>query len=159
MATGRASAIVLAREGASVVLADIRADRADETRAMIEDEGGRAVTFVGDMSKTADCAAMVSAAVDTFGTLDVLVNNLAVAQRGDVVGTSEDDWDRVFNTSLRTQHERVGELDRIVDVGIARGPQLVWRSFHCPRSPSERLSARSTSERTAALRRGGWCRR
>ena len=63
MATGRATAIVLAREGASVVVADIAADRAEETTAIIEDEGGRATVFVGDLTRAADCAAMVGAAV------------------------------------------------------------------------------------------------
>jgi NAD(P)-dependent dehydrogenase (short-subunit alcohol dehydrogenase family) len=102
MATGRATAIVLAREGAGVVVADIAADRAEETRAIIEDEGGRATVFVGDLTRAPDCAAMVEAAVDAYGTLDILVNNIATAHLGDVVSTSEDDWDRVMATSLRT---------------------------------------------------------
>ena len=102
MATGRATAIVLAREGARVVLADIRADRAEETRQLIEAEGGTAAVFVGDLTDDADCAAMVACAASAFGPLDVLVNNIAVAQRGDVVSTTEADWDRVLTTSLRT---------------------------------------------------------
>jgi NAD(P)-dependent dehydrogenase (short-subunit alcohol dehydrogenase family) len=102
MATGRASAIVLAREGAKVVVADIRADRADETAAMITDEGGTATVFVGDMTVAADCEAMVATAVDQFGTLDILVNNIAISQLGDVVSTSEDDWQRILNVSLTT---------------------------------------------------------
>jgi NAD(P)-dependent dehydrogenase (short-subunit alcohol dehydrogenase family) len=102
MATGRATAIVLGREGAAVVVADVRGDRADETRAMIEAEGGDATVFVGDLTDAAACEAMVRAAVERNGTLDVLVNNIAVAQRGDVVTTTEDQWDRVFTTSLRT---------------------------------------------------------
>jgi NAD(P)-dependent dehydrogenase (short-subunit alcohol dehydrogenase family) len=102
MATGRASAIVLAREGARVLVADIQADRAEETRAMIAEEGGSAEVFVGDLTVDADCEAMVAAAVEAFGTVDVLVNNIATAQRGDVVGTTEADWDRVLSTSLRT---------------------------------------------------------
>jgi NAD(P)-dependent dehydrogenase (short-subunit alcohol dehydrogenase family) len=104
MATGRASAIVLAREGASVVVADIKADRADETRAMITDEGGRATVFVGDMTLAADCAAMVDTAVREFGTLDILVNNIAISHRGTVVDTDEDAWDRVQDVSLKTTY-------------------------------------------------------
>jgi NAD(P)-dependent dehydrogenase (short-subunit alcohol dehydrogenase family) len=101
-ATGRATAIVLAREGASVLLADIRRDRADETQGMIETEGGTAAVFAGDMTRAADCEAMVRAAVDTFGTVDILVNNIGVSARGNVVDTSEADWDRVLDLSLRT---------------------------------------------------------
>jgi NAD(P)-dependent dehydrogenase (short-subunit alcohol dehydrogenase family) len=92
----------MAREGASVLVADIRADRAEETRRLIEDEGGTATVFVGDLTDDATAAAMVRAALDGFGSIDVLVNNIAVAQRGDVVSTTEADWDRVLAASLRT---------------------------------------------------------
>ncbi|KPM51468.1 short-chain dehydrogenase [Frankia sp. CcI49] len=102
MATGRGCAILLAREGAQVVLADIDPDRATETRKIIEREGGEAVVFAGDMTKAADCEAMVATAVDAFGTVDVLVNNIGVSAAGTVVDTSEADWDRVQALSLRT---------------------------------------------------------
>ncbi len=102
VATGRATAIVLAREGARVLLADIRPDRVEETQSIIASEEGTASVFVGDMTKAADCEAMVRAAVTAFGTLDVLVNNIAVALPGDVTSTSEADWDRVLDAGLRT---------------------------------------------------------
>jgi NAD(P)-dependent dehydrogenase (short-subunit alcohol dehydrogenase family) len=102
MATGRATAIVLAREGARVLLADIRPDRAEETRCLIAGEGGTAVVFAGDLTQAADCEAMVRAAVGEFGTVDILVNNIAMALPGDVVEISEADWDRVLDATLRT---------------------------------------------------------
>jgi NAD(P)-dependent dehydrogenase (short-subunit alcohol dehydrogenase family) len=102
MATGRASAIVLAREGARVLVADIQPDRAQETRDMITAEGGTAEVFTGDMRRDEDCAAMVAAAVSAFGTVDILVNNIAVAVPGDVATISEADWDRCLDVSLRT---------------------------------------------------------
>jgi NAD(P)-dependent dehydrogenase (short-subunit alcohol dehydrogenase family) len=102
VATGRATAIVLAREGARVVVADIQRERAEETAALIAEEGGRALVFEGDMTRAGDCDAMVQAAVNAFGTLDILVNNIGVAVGGSVVTTSEDDWDRVLSLSLRT---------------------------------------------------------
>jgi NAD(P)-dependent dehydrogenase (short-subunit alcohol dehydrogenase family) len=102
MATGRATAIALARQGHAVVVADLAADRAEETAAMIAEEGGTAAVFVGDMTVADDCEAMVALAVDRFGGLDVLVNNIAVAQRGDVVSTTEEQWDRVMTVSLKT---------------------------------------------------------
>jgi NAD(P)-dependent dehydrogenase (short-subunit alcohol dehydrogenase family) len=100
--TGRATAIVLAREGARVLLADVHVERAEETRRLIEDEGGTAATFAGDLTKAKDCEAMVSAALEIFGTVDILVNNIGVAVPGTVADTSEADWDRVIDTSLRT---------------------------------------------------------
>jgi NAD(P)-dependent dehydrogenase (short-subunit alcohol dehydrogenase family) len=102
MATGRGCAILLARSGARVVLADIDADRAEDTRKIIEADGGTAVVFAGDMTRSADCAAMVATAVDTFGTLDILVNNIGVSAPGTVADLSEADWDRVQALSLRT---------------------------------------------------------
>ncbi|HEY3880548.1 MAG TPA: SDR family oxidoreductase [Trebonia sp.] len=102
MATGRACAIVLAREGASVLLADVIGERAEETRALIEKEGGTAAVFAGDMTKGADCDAMVRAAVDAYGTLDILVNNIGVAHAGNVVDTTEETWDRILSLSLKT---------------------------------------------------------
>ncbi|WP_007515768.1 SDR family NAD(P)-dependent oxidoreductase [Pseudofrankia saprophytica] len=102
MATGRACAIVLAREGARVLLADIRGERAQETREIIENEGGTAAVFAGDMTRAADCDAMVGAALDAFGTVDILINNIGVAIAGNVVDTSEADWDRILGLSLKT---------------------------------------------------------
>ena len=102
MATGRATAIVMAREGARVLVADIRRDRAEETRSLIEDEGGTAAVFVGDLTRAGDCEAMVAAALEAFGTVDVLVNNIAAAMPGNVVDTRMEDFDRVLDVSLRT---------------------------------------------------------
>ncbi len=104
MATGRATAIVMAREGARVLVADIRRDRAEETRSLIENENesGAAAVFVGDLTRAGDCEAMVATALDAFGTVDVLVNNIAAAMPGNVVDTRIEDFDRVLDVSLRT---------------------------------------------------------
>src|SRR4051812_43176076 len=83
--TGKASAVVLAREGASVLLVDLHAERAEETRQMIEGEGGTAQVFQADATKASECEAMVGAAVDAFGTVDILVNNIGLASLGTVV--------------------------------------------------------------------------
>jgi NAD(P)-dependent dehydrogenase (short-subunit alcohol dehydrogenase family) len=100
--TGKATAVVLAREGASVLLVDMHPERAEETLAMIADEGGKAEVFGGDLTQAADCEAMVAAAVEAFGTVDILVNNIGRAAVGTVVDTSEEDWDRALDVNLRT---------------------------------------------------------
>lgn len=100
--TGKASAVVLAREGASVLLVDLHPERAEETRAMITDEGGTAEVFAADCTKDQDCEAMVGAAVNAFGTVDILVNNIGLAALGTVVDTSEEAWDRSLDINLRT---------------------------------------------------------
>jgi NAD(P)-dependent dehydrogenase (short-subunit alcohol dehydrogenase family) len=100
--TGKATAVVLARESASVLLVDMHRDRAEATLAMIEAEGGRAKVFACDATQAADCKAMVETAVDAFGTLDILVNNIGRAALGTVVSTTEDEWDKSLDVNLRT---------------------------------------------------------
>src|SRR5205814_4912001 len=100
--TGKATAVVLAREGASVLLADLHPERAEITRRMIEEEGGKAEVFGGDCGQAAVCQAMVQAAVDAFGTVDILVNNIGLASLGTVVDTTEEAWDMAFDVNLRT---------------------------------------------------------
>jgi NAD(P)-dependent dehydrogenase (short-subunit alcohol dehydrogenase family) len=100
--TGKATAIALAREGARVLLVDIRAERAEETRQIIESEGGAGRVFPADVTQAAGCEAMVKAAVDAFGTVDILVNNVGVASFSDVVECSEEEWDGALAISLRS---------------------------------------------------------
>jgi NAD(P)-dependent dehydrogenase (short-subunit alcohol dehydrogenase family) len=100
--TGKASAVVLAREGARVLLVDLYPERAEETRQMIEADGGRAEVFGADVTKAAEAEAMVQAAVDAFGPVDILVNNIGLAQVGTVVDTTEEAWDRALAVNLRT---------------------------------------------------------
>jgi NAD(P)-dependent dehydrogenase (short-subunit alcohol dehydrogenase family) len=100
--TGKATAVVLAREGANVLLVDLHPDRAEETAKMIANEGGKAEVFGADVTRAADCEAMVQAAVDAFGTVDILVNNIGLASVGTVVDTTEEAWDRAFDINLRT---------------------------------------------------------
>lgn len=100
--TGKATAIVLAREGARVLLVDLHPERARDTQRIVEEEGGRAVAFGADVTTASGCAAMVEAAVDAFGTVDILVNNVGLASLGTVVDTSEEAWDRALDINLRT---------------------------------------------------------
>jgi NAD(P)-dependent dehydrogenase (short-subunit alcohol dehydrogenase family) len=100
--TGKAAAVVLAREGATVLCVDVVPERAAETKALIESEGGTAEVVAADCTRSADCEAMVRAAVDGFGRLDVLVNNIGRAFVGTVVDTSEEEWDRALALNLRT---------------------------------------------------------
>ena len=99
---GRAASILFAREGAKVLLVDFVEDRARETLGIIQEEGGEAAVFEGDMTKIDDCRRMVDAAMDYYGRLDILDNNVGVSQRGTVVEVSEDDWDRVMTINIKT---------------------------------------------------------
>jgi NAD(P)-dependent dehydrogenase (short-subunit alcohol dehydrogenase family) len=101
--TGKAISIALAREGANVLLVDLFPERAEETKEMIEKEGGgRAQVFRADCTKASDCEAMVRAARDAFGSVDILVNNIGRASIGTVVDLPEEEWDLALAINLRT---------------------------------------------------------
>ena len=71
---GRATAILLARQGAKVGLVDYNADWAEETRKTIDDEGGVGMVIQGDVSKEEDCKRVVTEVAGMWGRVDVLVN-------------------------------------------------------------------------------------
>ncbi len=72
---GRASALLFAKEGAKIVVADINGEAARETAKLIKKDGGQAVFVRTDVSKASDVAAMIKAAVDEYGRLDIVYNN------------------------------------------------------------------------------------
>jgi NAD(P)-dependent dehydrogenase (short-subunit alcohol dehydrogenase family) len=98
---GRGIAEALAREGACVVVANRRVDAGQETVRRIREAGGTAAFHQTDVTREDDCAATVRFAVDTYGRLDVLVNNAGVFPRGTLEETTQDLWDRVIATNLR----------------------------------------------------------
>jgi NAD(P)-dependent dehydrogenase (short-subunit alcohol dehydrogenase family) len=99
---GRAAAILLAKAGARVMVIDRAADPAAQTVAMIETLGGEAIACTADVTKPADCAAMVTCALDHFGRLDLLDNNVGIGSRGSVVDEDEETWRRVMQVNVET---------------------------------------------------------
>lgn len=89
---GKAAAVLFAREGAKVLAADIRPEAAEETRAIIEGEGGACQVHAADVTDSASVKAMVEACVERFGRLDVLHNNVGGSAPGDPVSMSEEVW-------------------------------------------------------------------
>ncbi|MBO0727762.1 MAG: SDR family oxidoreductase [Acidimicrobiaceae bacterium] len=100
--TGKASSMLLARHGARVVLVDREPDRAEITRKEIEQAGGAAVVVEGDVTSAADCQRMTQAALDSFGRLDILVNNVGVSTPGSVVDLSEETWGQMIDINLKS---------------------------------------------------------
>jgi NAD(P)-dependent dehydrogenase (short-subunit alcohol dehydrogenase family) len=99
---GRAAALAFAREGASVVVADVSEQDNRETARMIEESGGRALAVGCDVTRTEDVKAALDKTVDAFGRLDVAFNNAGVEQETKAAAEiTEEEWDWVLDTDLR----------------------------------------------------------
>ena len=99
---GRATAILFAREGARVVLVDCDLESARETQRLIEAEGGACISVMGDVTREEHCKAFVQAAVDAYGRVDVLHNNVGIGGGDDDILTlKEESWDRIMSVNLK----------------------------------------------------------
>lgn len=100
---GRACAEMFAREGAKVAVSDISLERAQATTQFVTSHGGEAIAISGDVSVGDDAQNIVSATVEKFGKLDVLVNSAGVSARNAMPkGSSpEEVWDKVIDVNLK----------------------------------------------------------
>ncbi|MGE0417605.1 MAG: SDR family NAD(P)-dependent oxidoreductase [Acetobacteraceae bacterium] len=99
---GKATATLLARQGASVFLVDVNQDAVNETKGIIENEGGTCATHICNMMDSAQVAEMVQACVDRFKKIDILVNNVGGSAPGDPVSMTEETWDLQIDFNLKT---------------------------------------------------------
>ena len=99
---GRAAAMLLARAGTKVLVVDRALALAERTVAMIAAEGGTAAAHEADVTDDAGCRDMVAAALDRFGRLDFLDNNVGIGSRGSVVEEKPDEYRRVMQVNVET---------------------------------------------------------
>ena len=99
---GRSSALALAREGANMVLTARRQERLDELIVAIQQAGGKAVSVVGDAIEEETAQRCVTTAVQTFNTLDILINNVGVGNYKNLVDTSAAEYDELMDTNVRS---------------------------------------------------------
>lgn len=99
---GRATAALLAREGAAVAVVDLDGAGAQAVARQIEDGGGRAIAVRCDVSQAADCERAVGETIGAFGDLDILFNNAGIIRRADLIDTTEEEWDRVMAVNVKS---------------------------------------------------------
>jgi NAD(P)-dependent dehydrogenase (short-subunit alcohol dehydrogenase family) len=98
---GRAASILLARDGARVLLVDAQADWGARTHEMISQEGGESAVHVSDVSRDEDCGDAVQHAVHLWGRVDILVNNVGIAgPAGTAVDVDLEEWDRAMRVNV-----------------------------------------------------------
>jgi 3-oxoacyl-[acyl-carrier protein] reductase len=98
---GQGIALALAAEGADLVICGRREEPLQETVQQIEGSGGHAVAVQADVSKTADVQKVVKTALETFGRLDILINNAGIGGGDAIHKMSDEDWDQVMSVNLR----------------------------------------------------------
>ncbi|RDJ22836.1 SDR family NAD(P)-dependent oxidoreductase [Bosea caraganae] len=127
---GKATATIFARQGAKVICADINRDAAEETAAIIQNEGGQAFAVEADVTKAEAVADLIGRALGRYGRIDILDNNVGIVEVGGVVDLPEEVWDRVFKVNLtgaflamkhvipvmQRQFEETGEGGSIINI-------------------------------------------
>jgi NAD(P)-dependent dehydrogenase (short-subunit alcohol dehydrogenase family) len=149
---GKATAVLFAREGAKVFGVDLNLDAADETRGIIEGEGGVCATHAGDVAKAESVAAMVDACMAAFGRIDVLVNNVGIARTGGIATTEEADWDRVTDVNQKSvyltckhvvpimERQGAGAIVNIASVAAHRWTGISYASYYATKGAVVSLS-------------------
>lgn len=100
---GRAIALELAQRGAAVVINyHASAQAAEEVAAQINTAGGKAAIFQADVANFEQAQALIKFAIETFGGLDILINNAGITRDTLILRMSEEDWDAVQNTNLKS---------------------------------------------------------
>jgi NAD(P)-dependent dehydrogenase (short-subunit alcohol dehydrogenase family) len=99
---GRATALLFAREGASVLLADLNEANGIELQRTISSTGGQAEFARADVTVAVDCERVVQRALQLFGRINILFNNAGIIRRASVIELSEEDWDRVMDVNVKS---------------------------------------------------------
>jgi 3-oxoacyl-[acyl-carrier protein] reductase len=99
---GWASALALAGEGANLVLTARRQERLAELEAAVEKAGNKAVSLLGDATEEETARRVVDLAIQTFGSLDILINNVGVGNYKNIIDTSAEEYDEMMDSNMRS---------------------------------------------------------
>jgi 3-oxoacyl-[acyl-carrier protein] reductase len=111
---GQAIAVRLARDGANVVIADVKFELAQSVVDRLKKEGFSAAAFAADVSDPSQGEELVSKITETFSTLDILVNNAGITRDALLIRISEEDWDRVLNVNLKGAFNLIKSAARVM---------------------------------------------
>ncbi|MGR7996484.1 MULTISPECIES: SDR family NAD(P)-dependent oxidoreductase [unclassified Xanthobacter] len=155
---GKATAVLFAREGAKVFCVDRNPDAAAETVEIIRSEGGEAEAFQADVGKHEDIAAFVAACAARFGRIDVLDNNVGLAEVGGVVELPEETWDRMFQINLKScflamkhvipimERQGGGSIINISSIASLRYTGVPYATYYATKAAMNHLSRTTAVE-------------
>lgn len=99
---GWASALALAGEGANLVVTARRQQRLAELEAVVQKAGGKSVSLVGDAKEEETAPRAVELALQTFGSLDILINNVGIGNYKNLIDTSTEEYDEMMDSNMRS---------------------------------------------------------
>jgi NAD(P)-dependent dehydrogenase (short-subunit alcohol dehydrogenase family) len=149
---GKATAVLFAREGAKVFGVDLNRDTANETKGIIEGEGGVCAIHAADVARADGVEAMVDACMAAFGRIDVLVNNVGIARTGGIATTEEADWDLVTDVNQKSvyltcrrvvpimERQGAGAIVNIASVAAHRWTGISYASYYATKGAVVSLS-------------------
>jgi len=114
---GVAFAQALAEAGADVALGARRVDRLEDTRSLVEAQGRRAITVATDVAKQPDCQALVDAAMEAFGRVDVLVNNAGIGTAVPATREAPEQFEQVIDVNLNGCYWMAQACGRVMQPG------------------------------------------
>ena len=143
---GKATAVLFAREGAKVLCVDINEKAAEETAGIIADEGGTAAVQRADVTRADQVEALTQRALDLWGRIDVLDNNVGILAVGGPVEQSEADWDRVMDANIKAmfltckhvlpvmERQGAGAIVNIASIAGIRWLGVPYVSYHASKA-------------------------
>jgi NAD(P)-dependent dehydrogenase (short-subunit alcohol dehydrogenase family) len=99
---GKATAVLYAREGAKVFTVDINLGAAEETKGIIDSEGGECTAYKADVSNSQEVKAMVKKCIQIYGRIDILHNNVGILEVGGPVEIREENWSRLIDVNVKS---------------------------------------------------------
>jgi len=149
---GKATAVLFAREGAKVFAVDIDLAAAEQTKEIIDQEGGECTAHKADVSKSQEVSVLVQRCLETFGRIDILQNNVGIVEVGGCVEASEESWDQVNSVNLKSmfltckyvlphmERQGGGVIVNISSVASIRGLGIPYVSYSATKGAVNQLT-------------------
>lgn len=149
---GQAIAVLMARAGARLLLVDRDEGAAARTRDAIHGEGGTASAYVGDVTRSDDLRGMVDAAIQGFGRLDILVNNVGLSGRSGLMNVTEEEWLSRFSANVTSAflasryaiphmvRQQAGRIINISSIAALRSGRMPGYAYGASKAALQRLT-------------------